>query len=199
MSAIRRPVHGPVASALAVPPSPSPEVFLSRPSIDVLRVRFRGWTAELRGSTVVVTEQRCVNGSDLTDLICCIAIAQTYVPRPVERTASPTNTRHDAAPAPAGSPQKAAAAVLRGAAHHATRAWDRRYCDLYACLNRSWADHGHAVAYTALTAPLRHLVEGGNLLDFNDTHSGADVIALFNHAAELVERHGIRKPSRGAA
>ena len=61
------------------------------------------------------------------------------------------------------------------------------------------ADHGHAVAYTALTAPLRHLVDGGNLLEFNDTHTGADVVAPFGRAAELVEQHGLRKLSRKAA
>lgn len=196
MSSPRRPVHGPETASLAVPPAPSPGVLLSRPSTDVLRVRFRGWTAELRGSAVVVPEQQYTRGSDLTDLISCVAIAQAYTPRPMERTAAPADTRQDTTCA--GSTWQAAAVVLRGA-QHATRAWDRRYCDIYACLNRSWANHGYAEAYTALTVPLRHLVERGNLLDFNDTHFGAEVVTLFNRAAERVEQRGIRKPSRGAA
>lgn len=186
-----------LANALAVPAAPSPEVMLSRPSIEVLRVRYRGWTAELRGATVFVVEQRCTNGSDLTDLVTCIALAQSYAPRP--EVPAPVAETPAPGPVPAAGPRPAAAAVLRAAAQIATRSWDRRYCDLYACLNRSWADHGHAVAYTALTAPMRHLVERGNLLNFNDTHLGSDVVALFNAAAELVERNGVQKRSRGAA
>jgi hypothetical protein len=161
----------------------------------VLRIRYRGWTAELRGASVVVTEQICANGSDLTDLIACVAVAQSYAPRVV----APARQESRPVEAPAQSPQMAAAAVLRDAAAIATRAWDRRDCDLYRCLRRAWADHGYAVAYTALTAPLRHLVERGNLLDYNDTHPRADVVALFGRAADLVERHGLRRPARGVA
>ncbi len=198
MSGAGNPHYGPVTAGLAVPLASNPEVALTRPATGVLRVRYRGWTAELRGSAVVVTEQLCAKGSDLTDLIACIALAQSYVPR--ERETDGMGSKWATTPATAPSARQAAAAVLRHAAEIAASGWDRRYCDLYACLRRAWADHDYTVAYTALTAPLRHLVERGNLLDYNDTHTRADVVGLFSAAAELVERYGIRRPAaRGAA
>ena len=75
-------------AALAVRGLPAPTLRPAAPSIDILRVRVGGWTAEVRGSAIVIPEQRYTNGSDLTDLITCVAIAQTHVPRPAPHSTS---------------------------------------------------------------------------------------------------------------
>lgn len=179
-----RAAQGPLAGGAEVAAVLHPDVLLSRPAAEVLRLRYRGWTAELRGNTVVVPEQIWTKGSDPADLVRCLAIAQSYAPREVK---SARQQGRPLEPSPR-DPQRVAADVLRDAAAIAAKDWDRRYCDIYTCLRRAWANHDHVVAYTTLTLPLRHMVEHGNLLNYNDTHLRADISALFRRAADLTDR-----------
>lgn len=195
MTATDRTLRAAVTAGLAVPPSPHPDITLSRPTAEVLRVRYRGWVAEVRGATVVVPQQNCPRGADPTDLITCLAVAASF------RAGAHCVDPGASSPAAPDSGAQAAAAILRGAAAVAEQGWDRRGRDIYTCLRVSWAGHGHAVAYAGLTAALRALVPQGNLLAYNDTQlTGADIAALFRRAAAMVERRTAeRGTSRGAA
>lgn len=188
-----RSAHGPVAAGLVTPRVPHPEMVLSRPSAEVLRLDYRGWTVEVIRGRVVLPRQVCSAQADPGDLAACVAAATSVASR--SRAGGPV-------PAQAGAaerdPDRAVAGVLAAAAAIAARSWDRRYCDLYACLSRAWADHGHAVAYAALTRSLRPLVDGGNLLAFNDSRRGADIVELFTRAAAVVETQSARRGVRSA-
>ena len=123
-----------------------------------------------RGSAIVIPEQRYTNGFDLTDLMILRGDRADLRSRPAPHSTSAE--KESAVPAAAsGTAESRPWRPCCAAAHHATKAWDRRY-DLYACLNSHGLTTATPSLHTALTAPLRHLVDGGNLLEFNDTHTG---------------------------
>ena len=110
MTATDRPLRAAVTAGLAVPPSPHPDITLSRPTAEVLRVRYRGWVAEVRGATVVVPQQNCPRGADPTDLITCLAVAASF--RAGAHCVDP-GASSPAAPV-ASSPSSSTTSTLRG-------------------------------------------------------------------------------------
>jgi len=195
---LRDPMPGTVAAAVAIPPSPHPDILLSRPSAGVLRVRFRGWVADVHNATVVVPQQVYAKSADPADFTTCVSVAASFAAGAPPRRKAPQDAGSAAA---AESLARAAVAALRTAATVAEQHWNPRRCDIYACLSRAWADHGQVAAYAGLTAALRPLVPQGNLLAYNDTQTtGADIAALFRRAAAMVERRTAdRGTARGAA
>ena len=84
----------------------------------------------------------------------------------------------------------ALATALDGARLLALRSWHPVRYDIYHCAQRAWRAQNIPVPYVAITYQLRRLVDGGNLLAFNDAQgrSREEIAGLYADARDHVLR-----------
>jgi len=84
----------------------------------------------------------------------------------------------------------ALATVLDGARWQALRCWHPNRYDIYHCARAAWRAQNIPVPYTAIIYQLRRLVDGGNLLAFNDGESRTreEIAGLYAEARDHVLR-----------
>lgn len=167
--------------------SPNPEIHISEQrsgAVTCIRVRYRGWAADVQGTAVILPVQRFDGGRrDPMDLLTCLteadALARRARMRADAKTDAPGTTECPAAP------RADAARILRGTAAFVAERWHPIRCDIYHCLRQAWTDAGMPVAYADLTRALRAVAPQGNVLAHNDTCTCAEIVEWCGCAADI--------------
>lgn len=149
---------------------------------EILRMRYRGWFADVDGAKIILPTQQWLPGMTPEDLMVCLAAAAAKA-----RANTPVPTR-DSPEARSDDAVKVAKTVRRLQRIAAER-WHPATYDIYDCIAQAWEESGMEVAHTKLVCTVRAALPKHveTLTEFNDTSRRKDLLALLDRARHKAE------------